>query len=906
MERRVFTTVPRNIRTVFNARWWKSHLAVVVPLVAAGALFNPVTVAAISPAHSPLSFEKDIRPIFKAHCFHCHGEGEKLKGDLDLRQRRLALKGGEDGPAIVPGKKDASKLYTLLLKGEMPKGEKKLKPQEIELVGRWISQGAKTLRPEPEKIGPEINITEEERSFWAFQPVRNPPVPKTKKSDRVRNPIDAFLVARMKEKGLSFSPEADKRTLIRRAYFDLIGLPPTPEDVNRFLGDNSPDAYEKVIDQLLASPHYGEKWARHWLDVAGYADSDGYTDADPVRPYAYKYRDYVIKSFNTDKPFDQFIREQLAGDEMIPPPYKNLQPDDIEKLVATGFLRMAPDGTSGGADQNVARNQVMADTIKIVSTSLLGLTVGCAQCHNHRYDPIPQTDYYRLRAIFEPAYDWKNWRAPRSRLVSLYTDADVAKAKAIESEAVKIEQERKKKEEEFINITFDKELARLPEALREPIRIARNTPEAKRTAEQKKLLKENPSVNVSAGSLYLYDQKKADELKKIAEQAAAIRAKKPVEDYIQALTEIPGKIPTTYLFNRGDQDQPKQAVTPGDLTILATYHPKGIPEKDAALPTSGRRLAFANELTDGKHPLTARVLVNRIWLHHFGRGIVSTPGDFGFLGQRPTHPELLDWLATEFMTHGWQVKQLHKLIMTSTAYRQASVRDSRKDAKDPDNQYYWHMPVRRLEAEVLRDSILKLSGKLNEEYYGPPVPVKEDEVGQIVVGIEKKNGENVQTEEIPLYGQEYRRSVYIQVRRSRPLAVLDTFDAPSMDPNCEARNSSTVAPQSLMLMNSGFVFEQAKFFAERVRRESGNDLQAQAMRAWQMAFGGKPNKKELQEAMQFLAGQLNYYKANPPKAEPAAKGKKEKTPAAALTAEEVALATYCQALLSANAFLYVD
>ncbi len=871
-------------------------------------VLNYFAVAA-SPSKGPLTFEHDIRPIFKAHCFTCHGEGDKLKGDLDLRLKRFMLKGGENGPALVPGKRDLSAIYKLVHEGEMPKGEKKLKPEEVELIGRWITQGAKTLRAEPEKVGPELDISEEERSFWAFQPIQNPPVPKVKKADRVRTPIDAFLLDKMKDKGLTFANDADKRTLIRRAYFDLVGLPPSPEEVERFLADTSPDAYEKLIDQLLASPHYGEKWARHWLDVAGYADSDGYTETDAVRPYAYKFRDYVIKSLNEDKPFDQFIREQIAGDEMVKPPYKNLKPDEIEKLVATGFLRMAPDGTSGGAaDMNVAKNQVVADTIKIVSTSLLGLTVGCAQCHNHRYDPITQVDYYRLRAIFEPAYDWKNWRQPRGRLISLYTEADIAKAKEIEAEAAKVEHERKVKEDGFIQATFDKELAKLPEALREPIRTARETPDAKRTAEQKKLLKENPSVNVSAGSLYLYDPKAAEELKKFTEQAAEIRAKKPVEDFINALTEVPGRIPPTYLFYRGDQDQPKQQVTPGEPTILATFHPQGIPEKQAALPTSGRRLAFAQELTDGQHPLTARVIVNRIWMNHFGRGIVNSPGDFGLLGQRPTHPELLDWLASDFMQHGWQLKRLQKLILTSTAYRQSSLRDARKDAKDPDNRYYSRMPVRRLEAEVLRDSILTLSGKLKDELYGQPIPVKEDEVGQIVVGIEKKNGENVQTEEVPLNGQEFRRSIYIQVRRSRPLAVLDTFDAPAMDPNCEARNSSTVTPQSLMLMNSSFVFAQADCFAERLLKESGDDLTAQALRAWRMTFSKEPSKKELQEAVEFLTAQTAYFKANPPGTEtPAVKGKKAKAePAPPHSPERLALTIYCQALLSANGFLYLD
>ena len=384
----------------------------------------------------PISFERNVRPIFKANCFPCHGEGDKLNGKLDVRLRRMIVEGGKSGAAIVPGQPEASLLFQRISKGEMPPGKKKLTSDEVALIGHWIAAGAATARPEPEKIGDDLQFTEDDRSFWAFQPIRRPDEPKVQHTDLVHTTLDAFLLAKLEENGLSFSSGADKQTLIRRAYFDLIGLPPTPEEVALFLADDASDAYERLIDRLLASPHYGERWGRHWLDVAGYADSEGYTNDDLVRKEAYKYRDYVIRSFNADKPFDQFIQEQLAGDEMVAPAvaasgYKNLPPEAIEKLVATGFLRMAPDGTgSGGVDQKIARNQVVADTIKIVTSSLMGMTVACAQCHNHRYDPIPQTDYYRLRAIFEPALDWKNWRAPQARLVSLYTDADRDQASA--------------------------------------------------------------------------------------------------------------------------------------------------------------------------------------------------------------------------------------------------------------------------------------------------------------------------------------------------------------------------------------------------------------------------------------------------------------------------------------------
>src|SRR5437762_821076 len=391
-------------------------------------------------AAAPPTFEKDIRPILKAHCFECHGEGEKLKGGLDLRLRRLMLQGGDDGPVIVPGKPGQSLLFKLVHSGEMPKRDKKLTREQVALIKQWIAAGAKTARPEPAELSKGGAITEEERAFWSFQPIRQPAIPKTKTKDRVRTPVDAFLVSALMKQKIRVSPDAENTTLLRRACLDLTGLPPTPAEVEAFLADAAPDAYERLIDRLLDSPHYGERWGRHWLDIAGYADSDGYSDADPPRAYAYKYRDYVIRSFNADKPFDRFITEQLAGDELAGATQGNLQaaladPQTREWLIATGFLRMGADGTATPAvDQDTVRNQVVADTIKIVSTSLLGLSVGCAQCHDHRYDPIPQTDYYRLRAIIEPAYDPTNWRTPEQRLVSLYTEAARKEAAEVAAE----------------------------------------------------------------------------------------------------------------------------------------------------------------------------------------------------------------------------------------------------------------------------------------------------------------------------------------------------------------------------------------------------------------------------------------------------------------------------------------
>ena len=533
------------------------------------------------------------------------------------------------------------------------------------------------------------------------------------------------------------------------------------------------------MERLLISQRYGERWARHWLDAAGYADSDGYSPEDFVRPQAYKYRDYVIRSLNANKPVDQFLIEQFAGDELLQPHPGDLRPEEIELLTATGFLRMGADGTqSGGVDQDVARNQVMSDTIKIVSTSMLGLSVGCCQCHDHRYDPIPQADYYRLRAVFEPAYDWKNWRAPGSRRISLMTAEERQRVAAVDAEASVIVTERNTKQAEYIAAAFDKELEKFPAEKREELRAAFKSAADKRTPEQQKLVADNPSLEINAGVLYQYNEKAAEELKKYDEKIAQVQAKKPVEDFVACLTEVPGQIPATFLFYRGDQRQPKEEIAPGGLTILSTPGQRlEIPKKNEQLPTSGRRLAFAKWLVSDQNPMTARVLVNRIWLGHFRRGLVNTPSDFGALGELPTNPQLLDWLAFDFRSHGWDIKRLHRQIVTSAAYRQSVLRDPKRMELDPEGQLLSHWPLQRLDAETLRDRMLSATGVLYEKQFGPAIAVKEDDVGQVVVAVDAPNP----TIAPPPSSEAFRRSIYVQVRRTQPLAFLQSFDAPIME-----------------------------------------------------------------------------------------------------------------------------
>jgi len=859
---------------------------------------------------SPPSFEQDVRPILKANCFRCHGEGAELKAGLDLRLRRFIVKGGESGPAVVPGDPDESVLYQHIAADQMPpeEVEKRLTADEVDLIGRWIKSGAGTLRPEPEQLGDKPYFTQLEQSFWAFQPIRRSDPPQVRQRDRVRNPIDQFLLARLEQEGLGYSADASRATLIRRAYFDLLGLPPTRAAVVAFVADPAPDAYERLVDKLLSSPRHGEHWARHWLDVAGYADSEGVTDDDPVRANAFRYRDWVIRSIDADMPMNQFIQQQLAGDEMIGHSLENLTPEEVDKLSATGFLRMAPDGTaSGDVDQDIARNAVVAETIKIVSTSLLGITVGCAQCHNHRYDPITQQDYYQLRAIFEPALDWKSWTPPQSRQVSLYTDDDRAESARIEQDAKKIDTERLTKQEQYIQQTFEKELAKLPEELREPITEARETPEKDRSDVQKQLLKDNPSVNVSAGSLYLYDKKAADDLKVYSDRATKVRETKPEERFVRALTEpLNHDPPATFIFDRGDPSQPLEQVAAAGLPILDPVQSLVLPDNDPSLPTTGRRLAYARWLTNGSHPLVSRVMVNRAWMHHFGRGIASTPGDLGFLGVRPTHPALLDWLADEFVVRGWSLKQLHRLIMLSTAYRQKSTRSPELDAVDADNQLLSRMSVRRLGAESLRDWILAISQKYNSRRYGPAVPVMADKVGQFVIGMENLNAGRPGAV-LPMKGEDFRRSIFIQVRRSRPLGVLDTFDAAILQPNCTMRSQSTVAPQALMMMNGRFVRTQSVYIAERIEREVGRELPQQAARAWQLVFGRDIEQREQDEAIELLEQLGEHFENLLADKEKAGTSTGDLTePVTSSDPQIEALATLCQALLSSNEFFYID
>ena len=860
--------------------------------------------SSVAVAGTKRTFKADVRPVLKTHCFQCHGEESKTEGSLDVRLVRLLLSGGDSGPTVVSGNAGESYLIERLESGDMPPGEAKVSAKELQVIRESIDQGARTARPEPANID-QLTFTDEERNFWSFQPVVAPPVPEVKATNRVRIPVDAFVLKRLERDGLSFSSDADKQTLIRRAYFDLIGLPPSPEDVDSFLADKHPDAWSRLLDRLLDSDHYGERWGRHWLDIAGYADSDGYSEKDRVRESAWKYRDYVIRSLNADKPLDQFLTEQLAGDELVSRPYQNLSDTDKDRLIATGFLRNAPDGTSDRAvNQDIARNEVLAETINIVSSALLGMSIGCARCHNHRFDPITHVDYHRMRAIFEPAYDWKNWRSTEERRISLWSDAERQLSEDVDAELKQAADERAAQIKRHLADALEIEIAKLPANIQKKSDVIRdgvlNRSRSDRTPEQVAILKKYFALGVYVGTLsQLYAERYQKELKEHNGRIAKITARRPKENFIRTLSEIPDKVPVTYLFSRGSHMQPAEEVLPGGLSVLTRGEPLAA-ASDSGIKTSGRRLAYARLLTSGQHPLVGRVLVNRIWMHHFGRGIVGTPGDFGSQGERPTHPELLDWLADHFVRSGWRLKAFHKLLMMSTVYRQSSTRAEALDAIDPDNHLLGRMNLRRLDAESIRDSMLTVSGNLNATLYGPPMSVTADGVGQVVIGTPKNDREG---RVIALKGNAaFRRSIYVQARRTLKLGMLAAFDAPTMTPNCEQRNSSTVANQALLFMNNSQLLSQSEIFAERVLKDTGNDVEAQVRRAWRLALSSEPTQKQIERSVAFLEVQKKIARQRINELTP----NEAKKIRFADHPEKQALAAFCQFLLSNNAFLYVD
>ncbi len=795
--------------------------------IAAGAKFRGVVESA------PVVTQHDILPLLQLRCVACHG-GRRKEGDLDLRTVESIRKGGKSGPCVVAGKPSESLLVKRVMAEEMPPRRQlvsvSVKPMEsgdIERLSQWIQLGLPEAEMQTEDAASlrESHVTDEDRSFWSFQPPRQSSIPQVSAANRVRNPIDAFVLQKLEAHGLTLSADADKTTLLRRVHFDLTGLPPTPEDIHQFLNDSDPQAYENLVDRLLDSHHYGERWARHWLDVAGYADSEGAQNEDRVRPHMYRYRDYVIRSFNADKPYSQFLLEQLAGDELAN--YEEAEVIDnqiYDNLVATGFLRTAPDRTFANITNFVPdRLEVIADEMDILGTAVLGLTLKCARCHSHKFDPIPQQDYYRLIAIFKDAYDENDWLKSQGERTLPYVST--AERQAYEQHERQITEHQ------------------------EPIR--------------KQLSEETDATKKS----------------QLEQQIKELEAQRQPEPKIGALWSR-GEPSPTYILKRGNYLTPGRPVEPGIPSVLANKEmPFEVrPPWENAKPT-GRRLAFARWVTQPNHPLTSRVMVNRIWQHHFGTGIVTTPGNFGKAGARPTHPELLDWLATEFVRTNWSIKAMHRFIVTSSTYRQSSQVTEESLRLDADGRLLSRAPLRRLEAEALRDTLLFTAGKLDDTPYGPADQVDLSPDGLVTSRASEKG---------------WRRSIYVLHRRTQIPTLLDNFDYPQMGPNCVQRGETLVAPQALHLMNNRMVYQLAEHFADRVRREIGDDRTNQVESIYLRAFGRAPTFEETAVAVEALEELTEQWAAN------ATGATSDKAPS------EMALVTWCHAVMNLGEFLYVD
>ncbi len=748
---------------------------VLLSALALAGLATPAASEPRKPVPDPLRlFEAKVRPLLVANCHRCHGP-RKSRGGLRLDSAAALARGGASGPVVVPGDPDKSPLIRAVRRDgdlKMPPGKGLTVAQVADLTA-WVRAGA-PWPPEPARAADPAATA---KGAWAFRPVTDPPPPAVRNTAWPLSPIDRFILARLEEKGLTPAPPADKRTLLRRVTFDLTGLPPTPAEIDAFLADPSPAAYARVVDRLLASPHYGERWGRHWLDVVRYADTTA-NDANAVMRYAWRYRDYVVDAFNRDTPYDQFLIEQLAGDLLPPVADPKLT---ARRVVATGFLMVGPKALAE-TDKEQSRLDVVDDQIDVLGRAFLGLTLACARCHDHKFDPISAADYYGLAGIF--------------RGTEVFAD-------------------------ENRNATM---------WLEWPLAVGRG----------------RPPIMVMAP-----------------------REGRPVD--------LP-------VFRRGNRFTPGPVVRRHFPHVLAGRN-------QPPLPTSGSgRLELARWVASRHNPLTARVMVNRLWQHHFGVGLVATADNFGARGDRPTHPELLDWLARRFIAGGWSVKAMHRLLVLSRAYQMRSTPDARAGRVDPDNRLLSHMPRRRLEAEAVRDALLAVSGRLDRRLGGgdaAAVLYREAEV------LDAKRGfapNRLQTNH-PFYRTCRQRSLYLPVVRNALPDVLALFDAADPNSVSAVRSDTTVPSQALFLLNNPLVRDQALDFADRLLADARVPDEERLRRAHVRALGRPATPAELAEAADFLR---RYQEQAGKEGRPAAE------------ARRAAWQSYCQLLFCLNEFLYLD
>jgi len=789
--------------------------------------------AHVGAADSSVSFLQNVQPLLARRCYSCHGPTAS-EGGLRLDNPDAALAELDSGMrAIVPGKIDSSALVSRITASDeterMPPEGKPLSAAEIETLKKWIADGAKW------------------EEHWAFVPPQQHEPPPVKSAAWSRNPIDAFVLARLEQEGLSAASPADKRTLARRAYFSVTGLPPTHEQVEAFINDEEPDAWPRLVDTLLESPHYGEHWARHWLDLVRFAETNSF-ERDGLKPNAWRYRDYVIRSLNADKPYDRFLREQLAGDEL----------DTVtdETMIATGYYRLGI-WDDEPADPLQARYDEFDDIISTTSQAMLGLTIGCARCHDHKIDPISQSDYYGLVAFIAdvtPYGDTATREGSRNGQWDISAPEDRAHRAELRQTVEAIRQQMKSME--------DAGIERMPAGLKE----IGASPDRQRLINDKL----EQFLNVSEWQLY---QETSKRLKSAEEQIKNL----PPPEAALALATCEPRPPAMRILLRGNPHVPGDVAEPHFPTMFEETAPV-IPPAVEGARSAGRRRVLADWIASPRNMLTARVIVNRVWQHHFGRGLVRSANNFGGLGTPPTHPELLDFLALWLVDHDWQLKPLHRLIMTSNAFRMSSAANERALAVDPANDLLWRFDMRRLSGEELRDAVLVTSGNFNPKMFGPGVyPALSAEV--LASQSRPGDGWGTSTPE-----EQARRSVYIHVKRSLLTPLLTAFDFPDADASCEARFITTQPGQALAMLHGDFMNEQATKLAERVEQEVGTQPRTQVAHALRLALQRPASDEELADGVELFDRLTNKHGQKPADA----------------------LRYWCLTVLNLNEFTYLD
>ncbi|WP_417850849.1 DUF1549 domain-containing protein [Thalassoglobus sp.] len=788
-------------------------------------------------------FESKIRPLLIDRCADCHG-ADLQEAELRLDTPGHLLAGGQSGPIVVAGKPDQSLLITAVgFKDEalqMPPDDK-LTDAEIALLTKWVEMGAPA--PDAELIASKQRIpfdVNEARKHWSFQDLKRPAVPEIA---GLTNPIDQFIYAKLEEKQLFPAPSATKRVLIRRAYFDLIGLPPTPEQVQAFLDDDTPEAFDKIVEELLASPHYGERWGRHWLDVARYADSNG-LDENIAHGNAWRYRDYVIESFNSDKPYDQFVKEQLAGDLLEGP-----EETRYERLIATGFLSLGPK-VLAEADQTKMLMDIIDEQVDTTGRAFLGLTLGCARCHDHKFDPIRADDYYALAGIFKSTYTMESLKT-----IAKWNEHIIATPEELE--------EKKKHDAQVASIQSQIDELKKKQTANSTASTAKPVVQVDATGEK---VAEQPAAEKpqAATEKPQTEPTLAEQLKALDKELKALKAKEPPLSTTMGVKEAePEDIP---IHVRGSHRSLGRVVNRGVPLVLAKHDP-GLKN-----PKQSGRLELANWMASSENPLTSRVWVNRVWRWHFGEGLSTSVDNFGFLGQEPSHPELLDWLATEFIAKGWSTKELHRLIMSSKTYQMAAQHNAQNSAIDPANTYHSRANIQRMEAEIFRDSLLFVSAQLDTTMGGSLLNVKNRE---FIFNHTSKDNTNYDTT---------RRSIYLPVIRNNLYAPFSLFDYTDASVLNGDRETSTVAPQALYALNSDLVITASEKLAERLLQQESDSPEQRVNVLFETTYGRTPTDSEVSSVLEYVQ-QLQTQKKQ---------------------SEQLSWTALCQIFLISNEFIYVE